>query len=46
MLASLTGPVGAVVLGGIGTLLVAASWMFLFPELRKLNRLEDITPDS
>jgi MFS family permease len=46
MLASLTGPVGAVVLGGIGTLLVAASWMFLFPELRKLDRLEDITPDS
>jgi MFS family permease len=33
------GTVPAVVLGGIGTLLVIATWAWLFPELRKADRL-------
>ncbi len=39
MLAALVGAVPAVIIGGIGTILVAASWAFLFPELRKRDRL-------
>ena len=35
------GTVPAVVLGGIGTLLVVAVWMRLFPSLRKIDRLAD-----
>jgi MFS family permease len=34
------GPVMAVVLGGIGTVIVALLWMKLFPTLRDLQRLE------
>jgi MFS family permease len=33
------GPIRAVVAGGIGTLLVVASWWGLFPGLRKVDRL-------
>jgi MFS family permease len=33
------GTVPAVVLGGIGTLLVIATWAWLFPELRKADQL-------
>ena len=33
------GAVGAAVAGGIGTLLVVALWMLLFPELRRRDRL-------
>jgi MFS family permease len=33
------GPVGAVVLGGVGTLIVVALWMRLFPALFKRDRL-------
>jgi len=33
------GPVGSVVVGGIGTLLVAASWLRLFPALAGRDRL-------
>src|ERR1019366_7196780 len=33
------GTVPAVVLGGVGTLLVIAAWAWLFPELRKADRL-------
>jgi MFS family permease len=33
------GTVPAVVLGGIGTLLVIAAWAWLFPELRKADQL-------
>jgi hypothetical protein len=35
------GTVPAVVIGGIGTLLVVAFGMRLFPELRKVDRLAD-----
>jgi MFS family permease len=38
--AALLGAVPAAVLGGVGTLVVAALWMKLFPELRRLERLE------
>src|SRR5215831_6544512 len=37
--AALMGPVGAVVLGGAGTLLVVALWMKLFPALFRRDRL-------
>jgi MFS family permease len=36
------GAVPAVVLGGVGTLLVVAIWAWRFPELRRVNRLEPI----
>jgi len=35
------GTVPSVVIGGIGTLLVVAAWMGLFPPLRKIDRLAD-----
>jgi MFS family permease len=42
--ASLVGAVPCVVLGGTGTLIVVALWAWLFPQIRGVNRLEDITP--
>jgi MFS family permease len=41
--AALLGPVGSVLLGGIGTLLVVAAWTRLFPPLAKRDRL--VRPD-
>ena len=38
--AALFGPVGSVVLGGIGTLLVAATWIRLFPALVTRDRMK------
>jgi MFS family permease len=40
------GTVPAVVLGGIGTLLVVVVWMRLFPALRTVDRLESVVPQS
>lgn len=37
---AVVGPVAAVVLGGVGTLIVAGLWMRLFPRLRDLQRLD------
>ncbi|HSV68859.1 MAG TPA: MFS transporter [Methylibium sp.] len=37
--AALLGPVGSVVLGGFGTLLVAGAWMRLFPDLARREHL-------
>jgi hypothetical protein len=37
--AALLGPIGSVVLGGVGTLLVAIAWTRLFPELAKRDRM-------
>jgi hypothetical protein len=37
--------VPAVVLGGIGTLLVTALWAWQFPDLRNADRLTDIRRD-
>jgi MFS family permease len=39
--AALVGTVPSVVIGGLGTILVAALWMALFPELRRLGRFEE-----
>jgi hypothetical protein len=38
--------VPAVVLGGIGTLVVIAVWAWLFPELRKAGELTAIRSDE
>ena len=35
------GPSGAVVLGGVATLAVAAGWWFLFPDLRRVDRFPE-----
>jgi hypothetical protein len=37
--AALLGPVGSVVLGGVGTVLVAALWLRLFPALARRDRM-------
>lgn len=37
--AALFGPVGSVVMGGVGTLLVAATWIRLFPALARRDRM-------
>lgn len=37
--AALWGPVGSVVIGGCGTLLIAASWVKLFPALARRDRI-------
>ena len=37
--AALLGPVGSVILGGVGTLLVAALWWRLFPSLARRDQL-------
>lgn len=42
--AALLGPVGSAVLGGVGTLLVAAMWFKLFPSLAQRDRLTTETP--
>ncbi|HEX2761667.1 MAG TPA: MFS transporter [Rhizomicrobium sp.] len=41
--AALMGTVPAVVVGGIGTLLVVGLWMKLFPPLRAVNKFSDVT---
>jgi MFS family permease len=40
--ASWFGAVGAVVAGGIGTMVVMALWLWRFPALKDVDRLEDI----
>lgn len=37
--AALFGPVGSVVFGGVGTMLIAASWFRLFPALARRDRM-------
>jgi MFS family permease len=44
--AALLGTVRAVVLGGIGTLVVVGLWMRLFPALRTVDRLDSVLPPS
>jgi len=41
VVAALLGAVPAVLIGGIGTIAVAALWMALFPELRRLRAYEE-----
>ncbi len=43
--ARLFGPVGAAVFGGIGTLVVTGAWAWMFPALRRADRL-DGTPKA
>ncbi|HTK01290.1 MAG TPA: MFS transporter [Bordetella sp.] len=43
VMAEATGAVAAVVLGGFGTIAVAALWMWWYPELRNLRSLENVT---
>ena len=38
--AALLGPVAAVVLGGVGTILIALGWIHLFPGLANRNRMQ------
>ena len=40
------GAVPAVVLGGIGTLVVTGLWAWGFPELRETNQLDTIESES
>ncbi|MGX1197174.1 MFS family permease [Parvibaculum sp. MBR-TMA-1.3b-4.2] len=40
------GTVPAVIIGGLGTLGVVGLWMWLFPDLRKVDRLEDVKPPA
>ena len=39
-MAALFGTVPAAILGGLGSILVALLWMRLFPELRRLEKLD------
>lgn len=41
-IAHLVGTVPSVVIGGAGTLAVVGLWMWLFPDLRKVDRLSDV----
>ena len=45
-LAALIGTVPAVVLGGIGTCVVVALWWWLFPQLRRIKRVEDAAVEA
>ena len=38
------GAIPAVVVGGVGTLVVVGLWTLLFPQLRRIDRLEDVSP--
>jgi predicted MFS family arabinose efflux permease len=40
--AAMLGVVSTVVLGGAGTIAAVLLWAWLFPELRKVDRLEDV----
>jgi MFS family permease len=43
VMGALFGAVPAVAIGGLGTILVTAIWMFLFPELRRIRSLDEAT---
>jgi MFS family permease len=42
--AALLGPVGSVVLGGLGSMAIAALWVRWFPALARRNRLVEVKP--
>jgi hypothetical protein len=42
--ASLVGAVTAVVAGGVVTIGLAAAWLWLFPALARMDRIEDVRP--
>jgi hypothetical protein len=39
VVARFLGPVGAAIFGGVGALLVTGLWAFMFPSLRKADKL-------
>ena len=41
MTAALFGTVPAVALGGVGTILIALAWMWLFPSLKSVDKLQE-----
>jgi hypothetical protein len=43
MTAGAVGTVPAVVIGGVGAVIVVALWMRLFPALRQVDRFSDVT---
>jgi MFS family permease len=43
--AALIGAVPAVVLGGVASIAVAAVWAWRFPELRRIDRFDDLGPE-
>ena len=40
LVAAWLGAVPSVLIGGLGSLLVAATWIALFPDLRRIDRFE------
>ena len=46
MTAALLGPVGSLLLGGVGTLVVVAVISVLSPAMRRLVPLADIVPET
>jgi MFS family permease len=42
--AALLGTVPAVIVGGVGTLIVVVAWMRLFPQLTRVDRLTEVIP--
>ena len=46
VMASLIGPVAAVVIGGAGTLAVAVAWSIGFPQLRQIQSLDKDAEES
>lgn len=46
VMAALIGTVPAVVFGGVGAIAVVGLWAWLFPELRRVDRLADVKPAS
>ena len=46
MVAGWLGAVTSVLIGGVGSLLVAGTWMVLFPDLRRIDRFEPANKNS
>jgi hypothetical protein len=44
--AALIGAVPAVVVGGLATIAIAGIWWKLFPELGRMDRIDDLRPVS
>ncbi len=42
LVAAWLGPVPSAVIGGIGTIAVAAAWMVMFPEIARIDNLEEL----
>ena len=40
------GPVGAAVFGGVGTIIVTGTWAWMFPDLRRADRLDAVAASA